>query len=80
MSDFRKIRNRKYFIQKIEIREIKISFCDYCSFYNFICRISSEFKYYKNYIRFNRADCNATKINFIIFIKINKKRARLRFE
>ena len=39
-----------------------------------------ESKYCKNCIRFNRADCNATEINFAAFAKINKKRARLRSE
>ena len=80
MSDSRKTRNRKRLAQKIEIREIKIFFYDYYFFHNLICRVFPEFKYYKNYVRLNRADCDVIKINFAAFAKIDKKRARLRFE
>ena len=80
MSNSRKIRNRKRLTQKIEIREIKIFFYNYCSSYSFVYRIFPDFKYYKNYFHFNRADYNAIEINFTAFIKINKKRICLRSE
>ena len=80
MSDFRKTRNRKRLAQRIEIRGTEIPLYDYCSFHSFVCRVSSEFKYYGNCVRFNRADCDATEINLAAFAKIDKKRARLRSE
>jgi len=80
MSDSRKTRNRKRLIQKIEIRGIEISVCNYYFSYNFVCRVFFESKYCENCVHFNRADYNVTEINFAAFAKINKKYIRLRSE